>query len=789
MPRLLIKKYHRTVLLSLLIISGLTYWFCLPSSLFKASYSTVVTSREGDLLAAHIADDGQWRFPQADSVPYRFEQSLLLFEDEYFYSHPGFNPVSMARALWQNIRSGEIISGGSTITMQVMRLSQGRNRSVWSKLIETLQSTRLELKYSKKEILEIYASHAPFGGNVVGIDAAAWRYFGRPAHQLSWSESALLAVLPNAPSLIHPGKNRDRLLAKRNRLLQKLLAKNSIDSTEYWLSCEEPLPEKPLPLPQLAPHLLTRFMNEAPNQKHATTLDLYLQTRTTQTVSNFHSIYRYNQIHNMAALIVDNTTGEVLSYVGNTPAYEGFHGNDVDVITAPRSTGSILKPFLYAAALQDGVILPEMLLVDIPTYYTDFSPKNYTRRFDGAVPAHTALSRSLNVPAVRLLDDYGTEKFCDLLKKINLTTINRPASHYGLSLILGGAEASLWDLTGAYASMARILTTYTNNSSQYNTQSFKPPRLSTSPSHLEENFTYQQPALSASSIYFTFEALTNVQRPAEETGWENFSSGRKIAWKTGTSFGYRDAWAIGVTPEYTVAVWVGNASGEGRPGIIGGSAAAPVLFELFRSLPPTSWFETPYDELKKALICRESGFLAAPDCPHPDTSYLPALEVQSPVCPYHQLVHLSSDKKYRVNGDCYPVDEMVHQPWLVLPPVMAWYYKSKNPSYKPLPPFKPGCLQSDQSAMAIIYPKSGAELFIPVDLDGQAGRIVCKATHRHSSEHLFWHLNDEFIGETIHLHQIEIFPAKGRHLLTITDEAGNQVKRWFRCLGRGDSDI
>lgn len=789
MLRLLIKNNRRTLLISLLIVTGLAYWFCLPSSLFQSSYSTVVTSREGDLLAAHIADDGQWRFPQVDSVPYRFEQSLLLFEDEYFHSHPGFNPISMARALWQNIRSGEIISGGSTITMQVMRLSQSRHRSLWSKLIETIQATRLELKYSKDEILKIYASHAPFGGNVVGIDAAAWRYFGRPAHHLSWSESALLAVLPNAPSLIHPGKNRDRLLAKRNRLFQKLLTKNYIDSTEYWLSCEEPLPEKPLPLPQLAPHLLTRFMNEAPNRKHATTLDLYLQTRTTQTVHNFHSIYRHNQIHNMAALIVDNNTGEVLSYVGNTPAYEGFHGNDVDVITAPRSTGSILKPFLYAAALQDGVILPEMLLVDIPTYYTDFSPKNYTRRFDGAVPAHTALSRSLNVPAVRLLDDYGTEKFCDLLKKIQLTTINRPASHYGLSLILGGAEASLWDLTGAYASMARILTTYTKNSSQYNTHSFKPPRLATSPKPSEENATFQQPALSASSIYFTMEALTNVQRPTEETGWENFSSGRTIAWKTGTSFGYRDAWAIGVTPEYTVAVWVGNASGEGRPGIIGGSAAAPVLFELFRSLPSTSWFDAPYDEMKTALICRETGFQAAPVCPHQDTTYLPALEVHTPVCPYHQLIHLSSDEKYRVTGDCYPVDQMVHQPWLVLPPVMAWYYKSKNPSYKPLPPFKPGCLQSDPSAMAIIYPKSGAELFIPVDLDGQAGRIVCKATHRHSSAHLFWHLNDEFIGETVHLHQLEIFPVKGRHLLTITDEAGNQVKRWFTCLGRGDSAI
>lgn len=780
-----IKKHRKRILVSVLLIAGLGYWFCLPSPLFKASYSTVVTSGEGDLLGAHIADDGQWRFPMVDSVPYKFAQSIRLFEDEYFYYHPGFNPAALARAFWQNIRSGKVISGGSTLTMQVMRLSQGRRRSIWSKLIETIQATRLELRYSKAEILRLYASHAPFGGNVVGIDAAAWRYFGRPPRQLSWSESALLAVLPNAPSLLHPGRNREQLQNKRNRLLGKLLAHNIIDSTEYWLSCEEPLPDRPLPLPQLAPHLLTRFMNEAPNQKHATTLDVQLQTRAMQTVRNFHSIYRHNQIHNMAALILDNNSGNVLAYVGNTPAYEGFHGNDVDVITAPRSTGSILKPFLYAAALQDGILLPEMLLADIPTYYSDFSPKNYTRRFDGAVPAHTALSRSLNVPAVRLLDDYGTQKFCDLLKKINLSTINQPASYYGLSLILGGAEATLWDLTGAYGSMARTLMIYTKHSSQYNTQAFKAPNLFSSLNHSSNSYTFQQPALSASSIYFTFEALTNVQRPEEETGWENFSSGRKIAWKTGTSFGYRDAWAIGVTPEYTVAVWVGNASGEGRPGIIGGSAAAPVLFELFRSLPPTTWFEKPYDDLKQVLICRETGFKAAPDCPHPDTMYVPSIEINTPVCPYHQLVHLTADEKYRVNAECYPVNQMVHQSWLVLPPVMAWYYQSRNPSYKALPPWKAGCLPSDGAVMDIIYPKPGAELFVPVDLDGAAGRIVCKATHRNASERLFWHLDDEYLGETVQLHQMEIYPEKGEHWITITDEAGHAIKRRFICLGRG----
>ncbi len=776
-----IRKKYLWALVPFLLVG---YYFCLPQQLFDEPYSKIINAHDGQLLSAHIARDGQWRFEAGDSVPKKFEQAIILFEDEYFYYHPGFNPISLLRATWQNISAGQVKSGGSTLSMQTIRMAFGRDRTLWNKLIETIQATRLECRYSKKEILALYAAHAPFGGNVVGIEAAAWRYFGRSAHHLSWSESALLAVLPNAPALIHPGRNRDALLQKRNRLLLKLLSNTIIDSTEYLLACDEPLPDKPLALPQEAPHLLNTLCHRYGQSSFRSTLDQQVQKTSNQIAENFYSIYRHNEIHNLAAIVIDNKSGDVLAYVGNSSFNTSISGHDVDIIQSKRSTGSTLKPLLYAGALDNGQLLPHMLMADIPTYYSDFSPKNYSRQFDGAVPAHTALSRSLNVPFVRLQKEYGTDKFHDLLQKLGLSTINKAPSHYGLSLILGGAETTLYELTSVYSSMARCLHTYTTKSSRYMASDFRKARLRLNEVRPADNYSFQPTILSAAAIYYTFEAMANVQRPEEETGWENFSSGRKIAWKTGTSFGYRDAWAVGVTPEYTIGVWVGNASGEGRPGIIGGSAAAPVMFELYRQLPATSWFKIPYDDMQPALICKQSGYKASQHCADLDTMYLPAIEHEVPVCPHHRLIHLDANNRYRVNADCYPPHLMQHKSWFVLPPVMAWYYQSRNPLYRPLPPYKSDCMEQ-QHAIDIIYPQKNAQLFAPLEMDGQLGRIICKATHRRPSSRLFWHLDNEYMGETQFHHQVAIAPEKGWHTLLITDEEGNSASVRFESMGKG----
>ncbi|WP_430933522.1 penicillin-binding protein 1C [Saccharicrinis sp. 156] len=774
------------MLLSLLALVVSTFWTSVRFPLFKVDYSTVIYAQNKELLGAHIAADGQWRFPQGDSVPEKFATGLLMFEDEHFYKHPGVNPFSIARALQQNISEGKVVSGGSTITMQVIRMATQRNRTVWNKGIEIIQALRLELSHSKKEILHLYATHAPFGGNVVGLEAAAWRYFQRPPNQLSWAESAMLAVLPNAPGLIHPGKNRTLLLRKRNLLLKKLRERGKLDSMTYQLALEEPIPAHPYALPQLAPHLLDYCRKREEGITYHLTLNHTIQKRTNQTVNIHHRKLRLNEIHNAAAIVVEVKTGKVLAYCGNTtPVKKPFHQNHVDIIQASRSTGSILKPFLYAASLQDGILLPKQLIPDIPTYYKSFAPKNYNRTYSGAVRANEALSRSLNVPAVRMLKGYGTARFCDMLQKTGLSTIKSTPDHYGLSLILGGAEANLFELSGAYASMARNLLNYSENHNLYYTNAFQKPILF-------ENEELEQGTLSefcqvygASATYQTFAALTGVARPDEEAGWQMFSSSRKIAWKTGTSFGYRDAWAIGITPEYIVGVWVGNATGEGRPGIVGGTTAGPILFDIYRHLPKTTWFQPPYDDMVKTAICKTSGYKAGPNC-NIDSMYIPSQGNKGELCPYHHLIHLDETQRYRVQSDCYPTSKMRHEKWFILPPVMEWYYRKYHPLYKRMPPMHPGCPPLQAKVMEFIYPQNTNKLYLPIGIDGQTQAVVLKVAHRNSTATIFWHLDNEYIGETNFVHQMAIQPNIGKHQITLMDEEGHILQKKIYCVGRGD---
>src|SRR4030043_91693 len=486
------KKYKIIFLLILLSILILIFWFSIPDPLFSDPTCTVIEDRQGELLGAKIADDGQWGFPYNEDVPEKFKHSIISFEDRYFYYHPGINPYSLIRASVFNIRSGRIVSGGSTLTMQVIRLSRkGKDRTIPEKLVEIFLAFRLELSYSKDEILSLYASNAPFGGNVVGLDAASWRYFCCAPSDLSWSEAAVLAILPNSPSLIHPGKNRDLLLVKRNRLLSKLYNTGKIDSTTYVLSTLEPLPENPLPLPSLSPHMLSRVYQNHRGERIHTTLVKNIQERAEIIVESHHRTLKHNEIHNAACLILDVETGDVLAYVGNTQnPDQPEHGSDVDIITAPRSTGMILKPLLFFLMLNEGSILPGTLVPDIPTHYTGYTPKNFSLTYDGAVPAKKALSKSLNIPAVRMLQQFGLERFHYYLTKLGMTTIDKPAEHYGLSLILGGAEGTLWDLTGIFCSFARILKHYNNYDGLYFESDLKNPNyILESSSHLDPSAT------------------------------------------------------------------------------------------------------------------------------------------------------------------------------------------------------------------------------------------------------------------------------------------------------------
>lgn len=789
------KQLSRTgkVMLGILTLLVAGYICCLPRQLFRVSYSTVVTDRNGELLGARIASDGQWRFPERSTVPEKVRQCLVAFEDKHFYHHWGVNPLAIGRAVYQNIKYKRIVSGGSTLTMQTIRLARNKPRTFVEKLIEMIWATRLEFRASKEEILSMYVSHAPFGGNVVGLDAAAWRYFGHSAEDLSWAESATLAVLPNAPSMIHLSKERKLLLAKRNRLLKLLRDENTIDASTYELAVSEPLPHSPLPLPQTASHLVNRFYKERNGAYSRSTIDLGTQNRIEEVAERWSNEFGRSDIRNLAVLVIDIPSNQVIAYCGNVHFEQKRNGNQVDVIQAPRSTGSILKPFLYYAMLKEGALLPQMLLPDIPVNINGFTPQNFSMQYEGAVPASEALARSLNIPAVHMLQKYGVPKFHNLLHQMGFKSINRPASHYGLSLILGGAEATLWEITNAYKSLAAALSPTlcqrkteaqilldTENCSGRNwpTEDEKEESRQKVTSFLALGDGWQKVAESAAASWLTLSALTEVNRP-EEIDWKSITSMQTVAWKTGTSYGFRDAWAAGVTPRYAVGVWVGNVTGEGKPGLVGAQTAGLVLFDVFNLLPSSSWFERPDEGLVEAEVCRQSGCLKGRFCTDVDTLLILPAALRTEACPYHHPVTLSADEKYRVYENMANAESTVRKSWFTLPPVWEWYYKQHHPEYKPLPPFKSGNGVDAFQSMQFIYPPMNARIKLPKQLDGSDGFLTVELAHSHPDATVFWHLDNTYQTQTQDFHKISLQPASGKHTLTAVDGEGNTVSTTF----------
>ena len=765
-------KIKSAIAFTLLLI----YYFSIPRTLFQEPYSTVIESKEGELLGAKIARDGQWRFPAQDSVPDKFKKCIVYFEDEYFYQHPGFNPIAMVNAIKQNRKAGKVVRGGSTLTQQVIRLSRkGKGRTYFEKFIEIIKATRLELGYSKDEILELYAAHAPFGGNVVGLEMASWRYFGVQSNQLSWAESAVLAVLPNAPSLIYPGKNQTKLLNKRNRLLLKLHQEGIIDKQTYELAIEEPLPQKPYDLPQIAPHLLQRVAKEDEGTRVKTTIDYALQNRVNQIARYYYNQYKQNEVNNLAILVIDVSNRNVMSYVGNAPT-DRDHQKDVDIIDAPRSTGSILKPLLYAAMLDDGELLPNTLVADIPTQISGYTPQNFNLTFDGAVPAHRALSRSLNIPAVLMLQDFGVNKFYEELQKFKLRDINKTPDHYGLSLILGGAESNLWDLCRTYANLSSTVNHYTKNNAKYRTKEFTELNYR---NDFEPDFgseTDQKNILGAGSIWLMYNAMEEVNRPEGDEAWKFYDSSLKIAWKTGTSFGNRDAWAIGTNSKYVVGIWVGNATGEGRPTLTGVTSAAPILFDVFNLLPRQRWFQTPYKDLDEVEVCRLSGYLAKEECPK-IKQWVPKKGKSTAVCPYHKKIHLDKTEKFQVNSSCESIDNIVTKNWFVLPPVMAWYYKSQHIEYLPLPSFKEDCQGTQTTTMDFIYPKANSKIYLTKNFNSEVQPVILKVAYSERDKELFWYVDDVYKATTKTFHELPISPTSGIHYITVVDAFGNEIRR------------
>ncbi len=510
-----------------------------------------------------------------------------------------------------------------------------------------------------------------------------------------------------------------------------------------------------------------------------TNLDYDLQTAVSKIAKRQGKTLAAAGIHNLSVVVIDNKAMHTVAYIGNQTTAENplQYGAAVDIAQKPRSTGSVLKPFLYALMLDSGEILPDTLIPDIPSSFQGFSPENYDREYRGAVPAREALSRSLNIPSVRMLRQYGVERFQDDLIALGMSTLFRNPDEYGLSLILGGAEGTLFELTGIYAKLLKLARDGNRENLNYENRVL-----------LEENKKSEGQGVSVSqgAAWLTLEALKEVVRPGHEKFWREFSDSQTVAWKTGTSYGLRDAWAIGSSGHYTVGVWSGNAGGEGVANLSGLNSAAPTLFDVFNVLGYSHWPDKPEVSLRELKTCEQDGFLANGNCKN-RISLAPVDSHFEKVSPFYQTVPLSEDGLHRVHGNCERVSNMHQKNWFVLPPVQEFYWIKHHSEYQSIPPWRKDCVPSlanysDDAPMEIMYPLEGSKVYIPNELDGQKGKVIFRASHRNQSARVFWHIDDEYIDETQLYHDMAVDVPAGWHKLILVDNLGFRLERWFRVL-------
>ncbi|MEN8222285.1 MAG: penicillin-binding protein 1C [Acidobacteriota bacterium] len=764
-----LKKYRSIIIfvLSLLIFYLL---IPLPGELFENDHSTVFTDSNGRILRAFLNNNEQWHFPPDPSIKFtdKLIRSVINFEDRYFYYHPGVNPVSLVRALAGNVISGKIRSGASTISMQVIRLALKKNRTFINKFIEIFQALKLEIRYSKEEILRMYLENAPYGGNIIGVGAASLKYFGKKPGELTWNEAAVLAVLPNAPGLISPLLNRDALIKKKNRLLKRLFDRDIISGDIFRQSSAENFPSHLFPIPAIAPHL-AEYMKNIPGNTGTeirSTINRDHQVRVEHFVKEHLNYLSSFGIKNGSVVVAETVTGKVRVYCGSQDFFDFNKSGQVDGARASRSSGSILKPFLYALAIDEGAVLERTILKDIPSYFGSFSPSNASMKFSGVVTVREALIRSLNVPAVRLLNYYGLNKFYLFLQESGLSTLVRDPDDYGLTLILGGAETKLIELVRLYRGLG-------------NRGKFYPLKFSAE--FNSKKGTYD--LISPEAAYLTLNMMKELKRPGAEYYWEQYQSKNPIAWKTGTSYGQRDAWAVGVSPEWVIGVWTGNFSGEGNPELAGYSCAAPLMFDIFNYLPKKNsnkWFNRDDLNFRKVDLCSRTGFLAGDECEDVITVDSPAGGGVVPVCPYHRSVYVSEDGKFSVCSLCWEEGEYKKIKRIVYPPDVSQFLRERGDIIDVIPPHKKGCPSgAGSNPIQILYPVKNARILIPVDFRSRIQNITFRVAHKFSGKEVFWYIDKVYKGVSRSKHKMVINLSPGWHTLEVVDSDGNIRRRRF----------
>ncbi|WP_461064665.1 penicillin-binding protein 1C [Spirosoma horti] len=751
----------KTVLVALLIFFGLDFFFPIRS---RVPYSTIITARDGSILHAFLSRDDKWRmYAELDEITPTLRNAILFKEDKYFWYHPGFNPIAMVRAAARNLLTGRRTSGASTITMQTIRLLEPRERTYVSKFIELFRALQLELHYSKDEILQLYLNLIPYGGNIEGLKSASLLYFGKSPALLSLAELTTLTIIPNRPSSLRLGIHNALVIQERNRWLARFRASHLFTETTIADALNEPLLAYRREAPQLAPHLSRRLRRENPDQPiiHAS-LSPTIQSTAERLVQQYANRIRAYNIHNSAVLIVDNQSHEVVAYVGSTDFGNTFDGGQVDGVRAVRSPGSALKPLLYGLAFDAGIITPKTKLADVPTNFGGYEPDNYDRRFNGPVTAEFALANSLNIPAVALLKEMGTPALVSTLRKAGFSAIRKQAKALGLSMILGGCGVTLEEMTRLYTGLA-------------NAGRVSPLRFSSS-----ERRTEPVPLLSPEAAYLVTHTLTRITRPDLPNNFDNSYHLPRIAWKTGTSYGRRDAWSIGYNQRYTVGVWVGNFSGAGVAELSGANTATPLLFQLFNVLDynsPAGWFNVPKaaSKLSSRLICPESGDVPGEFCLNPVTDYCIMGVSRYRRCQHRKAVFTNEARTISYCAHCMPDSGAVRRDYPNVSPEIRAFYQSHSIPMEAIPPHNPTCERvfgsqnAGQAGPLITSLNDGSEYFINPKQQTEL-ELACQAPT--GVQTVFWYLNDKLYRRAKPTEAVFFKPRPGLLKVSCADDRG-----------------
>lgn len=765
-PKITVKRFKvfvKRILLSIVILVLsfflLNWIFPVPSGI---EYSTIITNEKGELLHAFLTKDEKWRFKtELKEISPLLRKTIIEKEDKYFYQHPGVNLFAVGRAAFNNIIRARRTSGASTITMQVARMLEPKRRTWWNKLVEVFRALQLEMKYSKNEILQMYLNLVPYGGNIEGVKSASEIYLKKSPDHLSLAEITALSVIPNRPSSLVIGKNNDEIIKERNKWLRRFASEKVFTQKEIADALQEPLNIRRNAVPAMIPHLALKLKKQG-GDIIKTFIQVNTQLKTEKLVEDYARSLQLRGIRNAAVVIIDNKTHKVVSYVGSASFTDTTDGGQVNGAAAIRQPGSTLKPLLYGLCIDQGILTPKMIITDVAVNYEGYMPENYDKNFNGFVTMEYALEHSLNIPAVKSLKTLGKDFFVQKLAECDCKQISKDKNKLGLSMILGGCGATLEELTALYSSLANdgiyIQPAYADNTGR-----FKKIRV-----------------LSTAATFMINETLSRINRPDFPLNWQSTEHMPKIAWKTGTSYGRRDAWSIGYNKHYTVGVWCGNFSGTGVADLNGSGTATPLLFKIFNTIDYDSdeeWYEQPKD-CDMRIVCSETGLIPSEHCSNLVNDYFIPLVSPNKKCDNMQEIAVSSDEKISYCKDCQPASGYKKKLYRIIPAEMQLYFDENKISYQKVPSHNPDCTRIfGEKGPLITSPVNGTEYLIskknpePLLLTCQPAPDVSK---------VYWYVNDKFLKATEARSRQFFMPDEGPVKISCTDDKGRNRDIWIK---------